>query len=437
MEKKIRCLIVDDEALFREYLRKAVDWAEQGFEIIGEAKNGLQALELAGSKAPDVLFVDIDMPHMDGLHLIDTLQERGSDIFFVLITGYGDFAYAQRAIKLGVSDYLLKPFTQEELLFCLLKIRGKIRQRQVDASEKKAAALLAQTHLLQQLLLGEYIGDEAALLTSFQQYALPFSPTRPVLAAAIRYHDPGEIWSGPQDSSVLVFALRNMLDEIISPEGDIALLRMEKDLLALLIEPGQQVLGNAIDELRTLCSAHLHVHIQAGISGPHQGIAGYGEAWREALAALRSQEQDFDAAVEAGFPSFLGRERPAYLRLLEPGTPQKASWSHLLVVRALRHMTGHYMDDLNAEKIAAQLFVSASYLRKAFAKELGASIMQVLLDIRMSQACVLLSKSYLSIASVAEMTGYNDPAYFSRVFRRYYDMTPSSFEIMSKSLAPV
>ena len=123
----IKCIIVDDERLFRDYLKEAVDWRNHGFVISGEAENGIQALTLANKQSPDVMFIDIDMPHMDGLSLIGELQQQKRNIQYILITGFGDFKYTHRAIQLGVFDYLRKPFDEDELTACLLKICPRSR----------------------------------------------------------------------------------------------------------------------------------------------------------------------------------------------------------------------------------------------------------------------------------------------------------------------
>ncbi|MGO4273525.1 response regulator, partial [Paenibacillus sp. TAF58] len=97
-----KILIVDDESIFREYLRTALDWEAYGFEICAEAKNGVEALEQVDLHRPDIALVDITMPFMDGLTLTEHLKMRYPATSVVLITGHNEFDYARKALKLGV-----------------------------------------------------------------------------------------------------------------------------------------------------------------------------------------------------------------------------------------------------------------------------------------------------------------------------------------------
>lgn len=94
----IKVLLVDDEQYIREGLRQLVDWGEYGYEIVGEAGNGVDAIAILEESQIDVVFVDIRMPKMTGLELIEYVQEKlHRNIQFVILTGYADFEYARMA----------------------------------------------------------------------------------------------------------------------------------------------------------------------------------------------------------------------------------------------------------------------------------------------------------------------------------------------------
>lgn len=101
----IKVLLVDDEQYIREGLRQLVDWEEYGYEIIGEAGNGVDAIAILEESQVDVVFVDIRMPKMTGLELIEYVQEKlHRNIQFVILTGYADFEYARMAICMQVKE---------------------------------------------------------------------------------------------------------------------------------------------------------------------------------------------------------------------------------------------------------------------------------------------------------------------------------------------
>ena len=111
----IRIMIVDDMPLFLEYLRGCIDWNSYGFEICCEAHDGREALEKIEEFYPDVVLTDITMPYVNGLELAEKVTRDYPEISVILITGNNEFEYARRAVKLGVCDYIVKPFEKEEL----------------------------------------------------------------------------------------------------------------------------------------------------------------------------------------------------------------------------------------------------------------------------------------------------------------------------------
>lgn len=110
-----RVLIVDDEPLIRRGIRRSVDWNELGVEMVAEAANGVEALTQMAADAPDIVLLDISMPHMNGLEFASIVRKQRPDSRVVIITGYPDFEYVRSALRIGVDDYILKPVTKEDI----------------------------------------------------------------------------------------------------------------------------------------------------------------------------------------------------------------------------------------------------------------------------------------------------------------------------------
>ena len=121
----IKVFLVEDEIIIREAIHKMIPWAEYGFELIGEAKDGEMALPLIKKSKPDVLITDIKMPFMDGLTLSRLVKKDLPNTKIIIISGYDDFDYARQAITLGIEQYLLKPISKDEFLEVLEGIRSK------------------------------------------------------------------------------------------------------------------------------------------------------------------------------------------------------------------------------------------------------------------------------------------------------------------------
>ncbi|MCA0756028.1 response regulator transcription factor [Paenibacillus sp. N4] len=119
-----KVVIVDDELYARQGLKQFTDWNKYGFEIVAEAANGEEALQVIERTSPDLVVTDIRMPVLDGLELIRTVQERKkAEPKFIIVSGYGDFKYAQKAVRFGVKDFILKPIDECELEQTLSSLR--------------------------------------------------------------------------------------------------------------------------------------------------------------------------------------------------------------------------------------------------------------------------------------------------------------------------
>ncbi len=116
MQMLYKVFLVEDEIVTREGIRDSVDWAGAGLRWCGEAPDGELALAMIEAEAPDILITDIKMPFMDGLELSRIVRERLPQTRIVILSGHDEFRYAQEAIQLGVTDYLLKPVSAQELL---------------------------------------------------------------------------------------------------------------------------------------------------------------------------------------------------------------------------------------------------------------------------------------------------------------------------------
>jgi CheY-like chemotaxis protein len=117
----IRVLLVDDEFLVCSYLRQLIDWEAQGCIIVGQASNGRDALEKVNELLPELIFLDVKMPEMDGIEFIRCLHAKHPRIKVVMLSSYSDYHYVREAMKFGACDYLLKYELQSEYLIHVLR----------------------------------------------------------------------------------------------------------------------------------------------------------------------------------------------------------------------------------------------------------------------------------------------------------------------------
>ena len=104
--KKLRVLLVDDEIMIREGFKRLFDWAAHDCEVVGEAADGMEALAKLDSLQPDIAIMDINIPIMNGLKVIQMARLKHPDTAFVIVSGYDDFSYCREALRLQITDYL-------------------------------------------------------------------------------------------------------------------------------------------------------------------------------------------------------------------------------------------------------------------------------------------------------------------------------------------
>lgn len=115
----MKLLLADDEVLSLQMMEHIIDWKAFNIEVVGLAKDGLEALAIIEETLPDLLITDIRMPHIDGLELIRRTIELKPDIYIIIVSAYAEFDFAREAVRYGAKDYLLKPLNEHELLLLI------------------------------------------------------------------------------------------------------------------------------------------------------------------------------------------------------------------------------------------------------------------------------------------------------------------------------
>lgn len=222
MSRKCRLMLVDDEALARERLRYGLALEQNGYEVVAEAEDGEEALELLEQIDVDIVMTDIVMPRMDGLEMTKRLRQKSQDIPVVILSNYEEFEFARKAVSLGASGYLLKvTVTSEELLALLDQISGDLQLQQA----KTIKEIDERHHFMQSIsvLRKQYLLDVlSCTFTSEQKLAsycdyLQLYHFSDWIAVAIVHIDHHKSWNGRydvNDQSLFKFALMKMAEEL-------------------------------------------------------------------------------------------------------------------------------------------------------------------------------------------------------------------------------
>ena len=134
--KKLRVLLVDDEIIIREGFQRLFDWEAHDCEVVGEAADGMEALAQIDALRPDLVIMDINIPIMSGLKVIQLSRIKHPQIAYVIVSGYDDFSYCQQALRLQITDYILKPVNYEEFGTCIDNLKISLFEQRVASAEE-------------------------------------------------------------------------------------------------------------------------------------------------------------------------------------------------------------------------------------------------------------------------------------------------------------
>lgn len=160
--RKLKVLLVDDEIMIREGFKRLFDWEAHGCEVVGEAADGMEALGQIDALYPDIVIMDINIPVMNGLKVIEVSRVKHPEIAYVIVSGYDDFAYCRQALRLQITDYILKPVNYEEFGSCIDNLKISMYENetsgQKDSGKQKERVISSITRYMQ-----EHVSEEISL----------------------------------------------------------------------------------------------------------------------------------------------------------------------------------------------------------------------------------------------------------------------------------
>ena len=169
--KKLRVLLVDDEIMIREGFKRLFDWEGHDCEVVGEAADGMEALARIDTLCPDIVIMDINIPIMNGLKVIQLSRIKHPGIAFVIVSGYDDFSYCQQALRLQITDYILKPVDYEEFGICIDNLKILLYEKRVSeegkAGVKNERVITEITRYMQ-----EHLAEEVSLSVLSEEFHL-------------------------------------------------------------------------------------------------------------------------------------------------------------------------------------------------------------------------------------------------------------------------
>ncbi|NLX76302.1 MAG: response regulator [Clostridiaceae bacterium] len=365
-----KALIVDDEPSVIEGLKIMVPWNELGFEISGEAYNAQDALLQAEELRPHLLITDIRMPFKSGLELINGVRKMDLSIEFIILSGYSEFAYAQEAMRQGVSYYLLKPLDREELCSVLKDIKSK----------------------LDGMFLTEY-GFTCEEVEAFRK-------------SRSRYESN---ISGDKKKENWKFTWETFDEELTH-----ALQLMNFQSARRLIDKLFNFISSrdiSLPEARIIVSSCIYQILQIAFEKnikPNNIMPE--EANRElSLAELKNSITD----ILSKTISLMLENR------------KKKSKNYLYRIKT--YIDKNYSKDLKVSSLAKMEFMEAGYLGETFAKQFGCSINEYIHSVRINKAMEMIRTTDMRLNDISYAVGYKNYNNFYYKFKKIAKKKPTQF----------
>jgi two-component system response regulator YesN len=394
-----KVLIADDEPKIRRGLRNAIQRLRTDMQVVAEAEDGEAAFALVQKEKPDILMIDVRMPFLNGLELIEKINGEKGDCIIIVVSGHDEFEYAQRALQLKVFEYVLKPVPQEVLEGVLQRaaeaLAGARRQRQYLAWAHDQ--LERNLPLLREQFLRDWVRARLSPVELAEQAQfLNVQTSGPASLALIHVVDRA-IATAPSEERerrLALYAVRTVTEEAFAGFSPLWVFNDERDdIVALCACAGGKGWVEAAARIEqhvvpSLCQALIVV--QAGVAEAAQGVP-------EAYEALSAE------VAERG--------------------------SHrALVALAQRYIDAHFGEPtLDLEEVASSARISPGYLSRLLKLETGFSFVDYLARVRINKAVQMMSDPAVKVYEVAEAVGYQSQHYFSRAFKRVFGRPPAEY----------
>ena len=166
---KLRVLLVDDEIMIREGFKRLFDWEGHDCQVVGEAADGMEALAQIDALRPDIVIMDINIPIMNGLKVIQVSRMKHPNTAFVIVSGYDDFSYCREALRLQITDYILKPVNYDEFGTCIDNLKISLFQQRLstEPEQQEERTITGITRYLQ-----EHLAEEMSLSILVERFHL-------------------------------------------------------------------------------------------------------------------------------------------------------------------------------------------------------------------------------------------------------------------------
>ncbi|WP_169082470.1 response regulator [Paenibacillus sp. PL91] len=479
-------LIVDDEPWVAYGITHVIDWTSLGYNVIGEAHDGLSALQIIKEKKPELIISDIRMPGLDGIELLEQINLLQLETKVILISGYADFEYAQKALRLGAFDYLLKQVDKIKLTESVGRL-SELLQQEREAAKGLDLFLDELFEWLEpdnRMTIGAILANKG-VETPFPDYRFLnclYSSQLPaaslakdgtfelegVIAIKVRtgLHKQSILLNYDESKYPLHF-LNYMTDYLLDAqyigisslgqlttpvarlyqESDIAVCtaalhqgaqmltykpfelspQIRKGMLNLEVSIKEKTLEQIVSLLDRLCGTckeqNLYIDQIAMIYNQIVSIIYKYHGGSNRIVEIEHLHYEHIARYYSSAESLFDRIKSSFDLLMD----EEVHIHNVQVEKILEYIDSRFTEDLLFSDIAKHFKISIGYLSTLIKKETGMTYSDYIMNKRLSMAKELLVDASLSIQDIVQRVGYKDYFHFNKLFKKQFGITPSKY----------
>ncbi|WP_099159680.1 response regulator [Virgibacillus ndiopensis] len=470
----MRVLIAEDELLERKAMKKFIEDNFTEITVVGEAPNGRKAIELAGAHEPDIIFMDIKMPGINGLEAIEEIIRINPATKFILVSAYDSFDYAKQAMKFGIKEYILKPGKKEEIVKAIMRVQKEIVVEKKQRAEKFQSNQLIKEHLITKLM--KYPVDEDVIAIQKQFFAKMKSGYFLVIQAGkeISRNTIERVFDQSIDSPFIVNYSGNNYTICVFSSTKIDKVEILQVSRKVQLELGQDSFvgaglpSSSVDDLPRSYQEALHACYQL----EKENNRNYGFVlekdkqlnskgaleWlleavvkgddNEAIRLFNENQDNFDQNTMDDLylhikQVMIERDIAIVESTLSELTTTK-DWEKFITIcclqiqdyyqskqyieKAKKYVRENFQQAITLEETAAHVNLSPNYFSNMFKQEFGTTFIDYVTKVRLQRAKELIEGNNYSLKEISYMIGYKDPNYFSRVFKKQFLVSPKRFQ---------
>lgn len=485
-------IIVDDEMIERKAMKKFIEESFSHMKVVGEAANGRVAIEQAKIHKPDVMIMDIHMPGIDGLEAIRQILLELPQTKFIMVSAFNSFEYAKEAMKQGVKEYILKPSNKQETIEAILRVEKEIKlEKQLTERSNQQimeAQKLADQHIITALIQNERtIETETMYKRRFPEAHLSFfqvftssqvehvshilkeKVTFPYIEkelgdklAVLFITDKKSAHHVKADALTLARTMRQALPAsttigIGNPFSQLNKLSIsyQQALLASVqltkdanVSYGYPLTDeNVEDGMLIRLEKSLENEIQAGRL---KQACDYFHLYYECLGKEIDEKHIINILKEWGIRLKQSLEKQGIFIRDLPILDAKTKEDFLEVIcqfcesiilqkegndiisKVKKYIHNHYQGSISLDDVAAHVELTPTYFTKIFKEQINLTFIDYVTNVRIEKSKELLLNTNLSLKEISYEVGYKDPNYFSRVFKKWTNLSPRQFRSTTK-----